>query len=178
MTVDYTLAEIARGWDLSLPAAVRRIVLENGEGVGDMNLDIYDAADIRKLAAKEWMMTCSDGIPPSSPESYTHPRLYGAFSRKLRELAIEEGVITLPFAIRGMTSLPAAFFRVPDRGLLKPGFFADLAVFDEAMIRDRATYEDPRRFSEGTVHVLVNGRFAFRDGKPTDVLAGRTIRRP
>jgi len=172
------LAEIASEWNVSVPAAVRRIVLENGEGVGDMNLDIYDAGDIRKLAAKEWMMTCSDGIPPSSPESYTHPRLYGAFSRKLRELAIEEGVITLPFAIRGMTSLPAAFFRVPDRGLLKPGFFADLAVFDEAMIRDRATYEDPRRFSEGTVHVLVNGRFAFRDGKPTDVLAGRTIRRP
>jgi N-acyl-D-amino-acid deacylase len=173
-----TLAEIARGWDLSVPAAVRRIVLENGEGVGDMNLDIYDAADIRKLAAKEWMMTCSDGIPPSSPESYTHPRLYGAFSRKLRELAIEEGVITLPFAIRGMTSLPAAFFSIPDRGLLKPGFFADVAVFDEAKIRDLATYEAPRRFAEGTVHVLVNGRFAFRDGKPTEVLAGRPIRRP
>jgi N-acyl-D-amino-acid deacylase len=89
-----TLAEIASGWNLSIPAAVRRIVLENGEGVGDMNLDIYDAADIRKLARKEWMMTCSDGIPPASPGSYTHPRLYGAFSRKLREFAIEEGVIT------------------------------------------------------------------------------------
>ena len=173
-----TLAEIARRWDLPVPAAVRRIVLENGEGVGDMNLDIYDATDIRKLARKEWMMTCSDGIPPASPESYTHPRLYGAFSRKLRELVIEEGVITLPFAIRGMTSLPAAFFSVPDRGLLKPGFFADVAVFNEARIRDLATYDDPRRYSEGTVHVLVNGRFAFRDGKPTENLAGRPIRRP
>jgi N-acyl-D-amino-acid deacylase len=173
-----TLAEIARGWGLPVPAAVRRIVLENGEGVGDMNLDIYDAADIRKLARKEWMMTCSDGIPPSSKDSYTHPRLYGAFTRKLRELAIEEGVITLPFAIRGMTSLPGAFFSVPDRGLLKPGFFADIAVFDESRIRDLATYEEPRRFSEGTVHVLVNGRFAFRDGKPTGNLAGRPIRRP
>jgi N-acyl-D-amino-acid deacylase len=173
-----TLAGIAREWNVSVPAAVRRIVLENGEGVGDMNLDIYDATDIRKLARKEWMMTCSDGIPPASPASYTHPRLYGAFSRKLRELAIEEGVITLPFAIRGMTSLPAAFFSIPDRGLLKPGFFADVAVFDEAKIRDLATYEAPRRFAEGTVHVLVNGRFAFRDGKPTEVLAGRPIRRP
>lgn len=124
------------------------------------------------------MMTCSDGIPPSSPGSYTHPRLYGAFSRKLRELAIDEGVITLPFAIRGMTSLPAAFFSVPDRGRLKPGFYADIAVFDETSIRDRATYEHPRRFSEGTIHVLVNGRFAFRDGKPTEDLAGRPIRRP
>lgn len=173
-----SLAEIARGWNLSIPAAVRRIVLENGDDIGDMNLDIYDATDIRKLARKEWMMTCSDGIPPSSPESYTHPRLYGAFSRKLRELVLEEGVITLPFAIRGMTSLPAAFFSVPDRGLLKPGFIADVAVFDEARIRDVATYQEPRRYSEGTVHVLVNGRFAFRDGKPTGILAGRPIRRP
>jgi hypothetical protein len=63
-----------------------------------MNLDIYDAGDIRKLARKEWMMTVSDGIPPASPSSYTHPRLYGAFSQ-LRELVMEEGVITLPFAI-------------------------------------------------------------------------------
>jgi len=173
-----TLADIARGWGLPVPAAVRRIVLDHGEGVGDMNLDIYDPGDIRKLARREWMMTCSDGIPPASASSYTHPRLYGAFSRKLRELAIEEGVITLPFAIRGMTSLPAGFSSVPDRGLLKPGFFADVAVFDQSRIRDLATYEEPRRFSEGTVHILVNGRFAFRDGKPTGNLAGRPIPRP
>lgn len=173
-----SLAEIAAGWSVSVPAAVRRIVLENGERVGDMNVDIYDEGDIRKLARKEWMMTCIDGIPPSSPESTTHPRLYGAFTRKLRWLAIEEGVVTLPFAIRGMTSLPAAFFSIPDRGLLKSGFVADIAVFREAELRDRATYEEPRRFSEGTVHVLVNGRFAFRDGRPTGVLAGRPIPRP
>ncbi len=91
---------------------------------------------------------------------------------------IEEGVVTLPFAIRGMTSLPAAFFSIADRGLLKSGFVADIAVSREAELRDRATYDRPRRFSKGTVHVLVNGRFAFRDGKPTDVLAGRPIRRP
>jgi N-acyl-D-amino-acid deacylase len=173
-----SLAEIARGWNLSVPAAVRRIVLESGEGVSDMNLDIYDAGDIRKLARKEWMMTCTDGLPPASPESYTHPRLYGTFSRKLRELVLEEGVITLPFAVRGMTSLPAGFFSIADRGLLKPGFHADIAVVDEKRIRDRATYDEPRRFSEGTVHVLVNGRFALRDGKPTEELAGRPIRRP
>ncbi len=77
-----------------------------------------------------------------------------------------------------MTSLPAAFFSVPGLGLLKPGFFADVAVFDESKIRDLATYEESRRFSEGTVHVLVNGRFAFRDGKPTGNLAGRPIPRP
>jgi N-acyl-D-amino-acid deacylase len=173
-----SLAEIAALWGISVPAAVRRIVLGYGESVGDMNVDIYDEGDIRKLARKEWMMTCTDGIPPSSDESYTHPRLYGAFTRKLRTLALEEGVVTLPFAVRGMTSLPAAFFSIPDRGLLKPGFVADIAILREAELRDRATYEEPRRFSGGTVHVLVNGRFAFRNGKPTEILAGRPLRRP
>jgi N-acyl-D-aspartate/D-glutamate deacylase len=173
-----SLEAIARGWSVSVPEAVRRVVLDHGEGVGDMNVDIYDAGDIRKLARLEWMMTCTDGIPPSSSESYTHPRLYGAFTKKLRELAIEEAVVSLPFAVRGMTSLPAAAFSIPDRGLLKEGFVADVAIFDEDAIRDRATYAEPRRYSEGTVHVLVNGRFALRDGRPTDVLAGRPIPRP
>jgi N-acyl-D-amino-acid deacylase len=172
-----SLAELAREWNLSPAGAVRRVVIEGGESIGDMNVDIYDMADIRLLAAMEWMMTCTDGIPPASENSYTHPRFYGAFTRKLRQLAIDERVITLPFAVRGMTALPAAFFGIPERGRLEPGFHADLAVFDESEIRDRATYEEPRRFSEGTVHVLVNGRFALRDGKPTGSLAGRPLRR-
>jgi N-acyl-D-amino-acid deacylase len=173
-----SLADIARGWSVPVPEAVRRIVREHGEGLGDMNLDIYDGGDIRKLARKEWMMTCTDGIPPSSPSSYTHPRLYGAFTKKLRDLVLDEGVLSLSFAVRGMTSLPAAFFSIPDRGMLKAGFHADIVVLDETAIRDRATYEEPRLYAEGTVHVMVNGRFAFRDGRPTAVLAGRPIRRP
>jgi N-acyl-D-amino-acid deacylase len=156
---------------------VRRIVLEYGEDVGDMNLDIYHPDDIRSLAQKEWMMTCTDGIPPSSEESYTHPRLYGAFTKKLRDLVIDEGIVSLPFAVRGMTSLPSAVFSIPERGLLKVGSYADIAAFEERAIRDTATYEEPRRYSQGTVHVLVNGRFAFRDGKPTRILAGRPIPR-
>ena len=60
---------------------------------------------------------------------------------------------------------------------LKPGFFADLAVFDEAKILDNATYQEPRQYSEGTVHVLVNGQFALKNGKLTGVLAGQPIRR-
>jgi N-acyl-D-amino-acid deacylase len=172
-----SLAAIARGWNATAPDAVRRIVLENGEDLGDMNLDIYHPDDIRSLAQKEWMMTCTDGIPPSSEESYTHPRLYGAFTKKLRDLAIDEGIVSLPFAVRGMTSLPSAVFSIPERGLLKVGSYADIAAFEERAIRDLATYDEPRRYSQGTVHVLVNGRFALRDGKPTRILAGRPIPR-
>jgi N-acyl-D-amino-acid deacylase len=172
-----TLAAIAAGWKVAVPEAVRRIVLEYGEGIGDMNLDIYHPDDIRSLARKEWMMTCTDGIPPASEESYTHPRLYGAFTKKLRELVVDEGILSLPFAVRGMTSLPSAVFSIPDRGLLKEGSYADIAVFDGPAIRDLATYEEPRQYSQGTIHVLVNGRFALRDGEPTGGLAGRPIPR-
>ena len=76
-----------------------------------------------------------------------------------------------------MTSLPASFFTIPNRGLVKPGFYADIAIFDVAHMRANATYEEPRRYSDGTVHVLVNGKFAVKDGKPTGILAGQPIRR-
>jgi N-acyl-D-amino-acid deacylase len=76
-----------------------------------------------------------------------------------------------------MTSLAWTFLGVADRGLIKPGFYADIAVFDLVRVRDKATYENPHQYSEGTVHVLVNGRFALRDGKPTTALAGWPIRR-
>ena len=73
-----------------------------------------------------------------------------------------------------MTGLAAEFLRLDDRGYLRPGAVAGIAVFD----RDRATYDQPRQYAEGTVHVLVNGRFAIRDGEATGTLAGRPLRRP
>lgn len=76
-----------------------------------------------------------------------------------------------------MTSLPAAFYTIPNRGLIKPGFFADIAIFDVARMKGKATYDEPRQYSEGTVHVLVNGKFALKDGKVTGVLAGQPVRR-
>ncbi len=170
-----TLAQVAEGWSLPAPAAVRRILTQGNASV--MNHELYDIENAKYLAKQDWMMTCTDGGSPQPGVAITHPRPYGAFTRKLRLFALDDSVITLPFAIRGMTSLAWTFLGVPDRGLLKPGFFADIAVFDVAKIRDKATYENPHQYSEGTVHVLVNGRFALRDGKPTTVLAGRPILR-
>ena len=77
-----------------------------------------------------------------------------------------------------MNGLAADFLRLDDRGYLRAGVVADIAVLDADRIRDRATYERPRQYAEGTVHVLVNGRFAVRDGEATGALAGRPIRRP
>lgn len=171
-----TLAEVARDWRLPIPETVRRIMTDANASV--MNLDLYDIDNTRLLARRDWMMTCTDGrTPPADGRGIVHPRPYGAFTRKLRLFVYEDSVISLPFAIRGMTSLGAGFLGIPGRGLIKQGFYADIAIFDEARIRDRATFEDPHQYAEGTVHVLVNGVFAFRDGKPTAVRAGRPIKR-
>ncbi|MGH7477760.1 MAG: N-acyl-D-amino-acid deacylase family protein [Longimicrobiales bacterium] len=170
-----TLAQVASAWNLAVPQTVRRILREGEAAV--MNLDLYDLENIRYLARQEWMMTCTDGRTPHPGQQIVHPRVYGAFTRKLRLFVYEDDVITLPFAVRGMSGLAAAFFNVPERGQIREGWFADIAVFDEARIRDRATFDDPHHYSEGTVHVLVNGRFAIRDGEPTGELAGRPVRR-
>lgn len=170
-----TLAQVADGWRMPVPAAVRRILRDGNASV--MNLDLYDDANTRYLATRDWMMTCTDGRTPPPGADIVHPRPYGAFTRKLRAFALDDSVITLPFAVRSMTSLATTFLGVADRGLVRPGFYADLAVFDLARLRDRATYENPHQYSEGTIHVLVNGEFALRDGKPTGTLAGRPILR-
>ncbi len=171
-----TLAAVADGWELPVPAAVRRILTAGNAAV--MNLDLYDVENTRTLARQPWMMTCTDGRTPSPAQNVTHPRVFGAFTRKLRQFVLDEGIITMPFAIRSMTGLAADFLHLDDRGYLRVGAVADIAVFDRDRIRDRATYEQPRQPSEGTVHVLVNGRFAIRDGDATGALAGRPIRRP
>ena len=170
-----TLAAVAAEWELPVPATVRRILTAGNAAV--MNLDLYDIENTRYLARQPWMMTCTDGRPPSPAQNITHPRVFGAFTRKLRRFVLDERIITMPFAIRSMTGLAADFLRLDDRGYLRVGAVADIAVFDRDRIRDRATYDHPRQYAEGTVHVLVNGRFAIRDGEATGVLAGRPLRR-
>jgi N-acyl-D-amino-acid deacylase len=170
-----TLAQVAAEWKLPVPETVRRILSDHNPPV--MNLDLYDIANTRILATRDWMMTCTDGRTPHAGQDIVHPRVYGAFPRKIRLFVVDDSVVSLPFVVRGMTSLAATFFGIPERGQIREGWYADIAVFDERRIRDAATYEAPHQYAEGTVHVLVNGRFALRDGQPTGTLAGRPIRR-
>ena len=170
-----TLAQVAAGWHVSAPEAARRILRERNAAV--MNLDLYDIENTRYLARKTWMMTCTDGRDPAPGQAVTHPRVFGAFSKKLRDFAIDDTVITLPFAVRSMTGLAADFLGWTDRGYLKVGYAADITVLDPARVRDKGTYERPQQYAEGTVHVLVNGVFAIRDGVATDALAGRPVLR-
>jgi N-acyl-D-aspartate/D-glutamate deacylase len=142
-----------------------------------MNLDLYDIENTRFLAKQDWMMTCTDGRPPAPGTKVTHPRVSEAFTRKIRQFVIEEGIVSMPFAIRSMTGLAADFLKVPDRGYIRKNMYADIAVFDRDKIRDLATYEDPHHYSEGAVHVIVNGTFALKDSKHTGALAGVPILR-
>ncbi len=170
-----TLAEISKAWALPVPETVRRVLKEDNAAV--MNLDLYDVENTRYLATRDWMMTCTDGRPPSPEQNITHPRAFGAFTKKLRQFVFEEKLISLPFAIRSMTGLAADFLRLPDRGYLKVGMKADIAVFDPARLNDPATYENPRQYAQGMVHLLVNGRFAIRDAEIVSGAWGRPLRR-
>lgn len=171
-----TLAQVAEDWGLTVPATVRRILADGNAAV--MNLDLYDIENTRFLATRPWMMTCTDGRTPRPDQPISHPRPYGAFTRKLKLFVLDEPVIELPFAIRSMSGLAADFLGLTDRGYVREGAYADLAVLDLERLADRATYEEPKRYAEGTVHVLLNGVVAFRDGAPTGVLAGRALPRP
>jgi N-acyl-D-amino-acid deacylase len=171
----HTLAEVAEAWGTSAPEAARRILREGNAAV--MNRDLYDVENTRYLARKPWMMTCTDGRDPGPGQNVTHPRVFGAFSKKLRDFVLDEPLLTLPFAVRSMTGLAADFLGWVDRGYLREGAFADIAVLDTARVRDMATYEDPQQYAEGTVHVLVNGTLAIHDGVATEALAGKPLRR-
>jgi N-acyl-D-aspartate/D-glutamate deacylase len=120
-------------------------------------------------------MTSTDGDLVPMGVGKPHPRGYGAFARKLAVYVRERGVVDLPFAIRSMTSLPAAVFGMKDRGILREGAWADIVVFDPEKVRDLATYIDPHRLSAGMVHVAVNGELVVDEGRFTRKLPGRVL---
>ena len=168
-----TLQDVADEWGMEASAAARRILREGNAAV--MNLGLYDVENVRHLARLDWMMTCTDGRDPGPSRPVTHPRAFGSFTKKIRDLVLDERLITLPHTIRSMTGLAADFLGWPDRGYLREGYAADITVLNLAAVRDMATYENPHQYSRGTVHVLVNGEFAIRDGEATMALAGRAI---
>lgn len=158
------------------PIDVAVELLSAGAGGGIISFNMQ-ADDIHALMVQPWTMTASDGGLPRFGAGTPHPRAYGTFPRKIRKYVLEDGIVDLAAAIRSMTSLPAAAFRIRDRGSLRVGAYADVAVFDLDRIRDRATFLEPHQYSEGVVHVVVNGRVALTDGELTGNRAGEVLRR-
>jgi N-acyl-D-amino-acid deacylase len=148
------------------------LIREGGPSIVSYNM--HDR-DVETLMRQPWTMTSSDGDLVPMGEGVPHPRTYGAFARKIRLYVNEKGTVSLEDAIRSMTSLPATVFGMPDRGVIREGAFADIAIFDLGAVRDVATYTDPHHYSEGMVHVLVNGVPAIRDGAFTGRRGGEVL---
>ena len=111
-------------------------------------------------------------------KSNPHPRAYGNFARLLGKYVREEKIITLEDAIHRMTGLPAANLKLDQRGLLTPGYFADVVIFDPETIDDLATFEEPHQLATGVVHVFVNGDQVLNEGQHTGATSGRFVKGP
>jgi N-acyl-D-aspartate/D-glutamate deacylase len=161
------LSEIAKARNKSpVEAALDIIKTTGGAGVASFNMN---EKDIDRFMKQSFITTCSDG-------STGHPRKYGTFTRKLREYVYNRKLISLAFAVRNSSALTAETFRIPERGLIREGYFADVIVFDEKTVADRATYEQPELFSVGMKFVIVNGKVAVDNGAYTGALAGHAMR--
>ena len=138
--------------------------------------------DVRLALKQPWVSVGIDhgevALTGPLAEGNAHPRGYGSFPRILGRYVREEHVLTLEEAIRKMTSLAANRVHLLDRGIIKPGAFADVVVFDPQKIRDVATFEDPNRLSVGMRFVLVNGEPVVLEGKQTAALPGRPLKGP
>jgi N-acyl-D-amino-acid deacylase len=130
-------------------------------------------ADVEQVLTWHKSLIASDSLHDQA--QMPHPRLYGTFPRILAKYVRAEKLLTLEEAVRKMTSFPARRFKLTGRGLLAPGYAADIVVFDPATISERASYNEPKRFPEGISHVLVNGRLVIESGVHRDERSGKVI---
>ena len=134
--------------------------------------------DLERILAHPATMIASDGEITIFGRAAPHPRSYGTFARILSRYVREKHIITLEDAVRKMTSFPAARVGFTDRGVLRPGMKADLAVFDADRVRDMATFEKPHQYAEGFAYVIVNGEIVYENGAMTAARPGRVIYGP
>lgn len=132
---------------------------------------------VREIMPKDYIITASDGWTVPKGVTKPHPRVYGAFPRKLKKFAMDENVLDINRAIRSMTSFPAEKFNMKGRGKLAESNFADIAVINLNNVADRATYKDPHQYSEGVVHLFVNGTHTIENGKATGDRGGMPLKR-
>lgn len=136
--------------------------------------------DLEEFMRQPYTAVCTDrggDSPTMREDAFTHPGVFGTATRVIRTFAMERGTITLPFAIRSLTSLPAQILGITDRGRIATGMKADLVVFDPERVRDKSTYFQPFQQSEGINFVLVNGRVVVDNERSTGEKPGRILSR-
>ena len=172
------LSEIAKLWNKDPMDALLDFLIEDPyTGVAVFGMSQPDVT----LALQQPWVSIDNDSEGTSPEgllgqAHPHPRAYGTFPRILSKYVREEKVLTLEDAIRKFSALPAQRMRLADRGVLKPGTWADVVIFDPATVRDRATFDNPNQLSEGMEYVLVNGVPVIDQGKMTGALPGKVLR--
>jgi N-acyl-D-amino-acid deacylase len=176
-----TLAQVAALRGKSPPETAIDLVIEDESRVNTVYF-LMSEENVKKQIQCPWVSFCSDAgsLAPEGVflKSSTHPRAYGNFARLLGKYVREEKVIPLEEAIRRLTSLPARNLKLDRRGKLEKGCYADVVVFDPATVSDRATYENPRQYATGMVHVFVNGIQVLKDGEHTGAKPGQVVHGP
>lgn len=175
-----TLEEVAKAWNVQPEPAVIRLLIEERGTVSAVYFSLAEE-DVDAIMAANWVAVGSDGRGMSAThdaDTATHPRSYGTFPRVLGVYVRERGLLSLPTAVRKMTGVPAERLGLTDRGAVRPGYAADLVLFDPTTIRDRADFQRPHQYPTGVEHVFVNGRPVVRDGRLSGETPGRVLRRP
>jgi N-acyl-D-aspartate/D-glutamate deacylase len=164
--VGRTLEQVAAREGTDAITTAMRILAREGPSVASFNMQ---QSDVDAFAVQPWVATGSDG-------SGGHPRKYGAFPKALRDFVVDRPIMSLEAFVARSSANTARTFGLADRGVLAPGMFADVIVFDPAAVRDRSTYTDPERPAAGMRWVVVNGVVVIDDGALTSARPGRTVR--
>ena len=171
------LNEIAAALKKDWADAIIDITVGEKNGLNKITFAMSDQ-NVARMLARPWVVIGSDAgaYDPDTTKVITHPRAYGSFARVLGKYVRQDTVLTLEDAVRKMTSATARLIGVKDRGLLREGMFADIAIFDPVTVIDMATFDKPHQNSVGVRDVLVNGTPVWRDGKYTGATPGRALR--
>ena len=169
-----SLEQIAKSRGMSPESAALDLLARGDASIVSFNMS---EVDIRQIMTRPYTMASSDGGLVLPSDGKPHPRNNGAFARRLGVYVRERQVVSLEFAVRSMTGLPARVFAFRDRGVIREGALADLVIFDPDRVKDTATYAAPHGLAEGMSHVLVNGVVVLEDGRFVDALAGKVLRK-
>lgn len=173
-----TLAEVAASWDMTAVDAAVRLQLTSDRsrfgGVHFRGFSLWEG-DLEAFVAQPWVASASDAGITLPGDGFVHPRFYGNFPRRIRRYAMEKGLVSVPDAIRSMTSLPAQILGLSDRGQVREGMRADLVVVDLAALRDEATALDPHQTPSGIPWVFIGGVPVVAQGELTWSLPGELV---
>jgi N-acyl-D-amino-acid deacylase len=175
-----TLGEIARMRHATPEETAMDLVVEDDSRVETIYFEMNED-NIRKQIVLPWVSFGADSDPEGVDGVFlkfsAHPRTFGNFARVYARYVRDEKLMTITEAVRKMTSLPASNLGIARRGLLRQGYFADIAVFDPATIQDHATFEKPRQTATGVSEVIVNGVQVVHNGEHTGAKPGHVVKR-